>query len=203
MDGPRMKVIRSLIKATTALSLLAISITSAYADVIPLAGEVQTDQFAAKVVSVDQQNRVVVLAGAEGHNVSFKLTDQAKDLTHLKAGDTIQATIVRSRIVKLDTDLDKAAPAITSLYEESNATKNNPNPNVNAVHQVNLTLKITHIDVKKHEITFEGPAGRQKVVSVEDPAIQARLKDLKVNQSVVVTYTDLLDIRADHTKKSD
>lgn len=81
-----MKVIRSLIKATTALSLLAISITSAYADVIPLAGEVQTDQFAAKVVSVDQQNRVVVLAGAEGHNVSFKLTDQAKDLTHLKAG---------------------------------------------------------------------------------------------------------------------
>ncbi|WP_411755170.1 hypothetical protein [Serratia sp. (in: enterobacteria)] len=196
-----MKVIRSLIKATTALSLLAISITSTYADLIPLAGEVQTDQFAAKVVSVDQQNRVVVLAGAEGHNVSFKLTDQAKDLTHLKAGDTIQATIVRSRIVKLDTDLDKAAPAITSLYEESNATKNNPNPNVNAVHQVNLTLKITHIDVKKHEITFEGPAGRQKVVSVEDPAIQARLKDLKVNQSVVVTYTDLLDIRADHTKK--
>ncbi|VTR23206.1 Uncharacterised protein [Serratia fonticola] len=76
-----------------------------------------------KWVSVDQQNRVVVLAGAEGHNVSFKLTDQAKDLTHLKAGDTIQATIVRSRIVKLDTDLDKAAPAITSLYEESNATK--------------------------------------------------------------------------------
>ncbi|WP_260514470.1 hypothetical protein [Serratia fonticola] len=198
-----MKVIRSLIKATTALSLLAISITSAYADVIPLAGEVQTDRFAAKVVSVDQPNRVVVLTGAEGHNVSFKLTDQAKDLTHLKAGDTIQATIVRSRIVKLDTDLDKAAPAITSLYEESNATKNNPNPNVNAVHQVNLTLKITHIDVKKHEITFEGPAGRQKVVSVEDPAIQARLKDLKVNQSVVVTYTDLLDIRADHTKKSD
>ncbi|MCO7510501.1 hypothetical protein NJH77_14735 [Serratia fonticola] len=196
-----MKVIRSLIKATTALSLLTISITSAYADVIPLAGEVQTDQFAAKVVSVDQQNRVVVLAGTEGHNVSFKLTDQAKDLTHLKAGDTIQATIVRSRIVKLDTDLDKAAPAITSLYEESDATKNNPNPNVNAVHQVNLTLKITHIDVKKHEITFEGPAGRKKVVSVEDPAIQARLKDLKVNQSVVVTYTDLLDIRADHTKK--
>jgi hypothetical protein len=196
-----MKVIRSLIKATTALSLLTISITSAYADVIPLAGEVQTDQFAAKVVSVDQQNRVVVLAGTEGHNVSFKLTDQAKDLTHLKAGDTIQATIVRSRIVKLDTDLDKAAPAITSLYEESDATKNNPNPNVNAVHQVNLTLKITHIDVKKHEITFEGPAGRKKVVSVEDPAIQARMKDLKVNQSVVVTYTDLLDIRADHTKK--
>jgi hypothetical protein len=196
-----MKVIRSLIKATTALSLLAISITAAYADVIPLAGEVQTDRFAAQVVSVDQQNRVLVLAGAEGHNVSFKLTDQAKDLTNIKAGDTIQATVVRSRIVKLDTDLDKAAPAITSLYEESNATKNNPNPNVNAVHQVNLTLKITHIDVKKHEITFEGPAGRQKVVSVEDPAIQARLKDLKVNQSVVVTYTDLLDIRADHTKK--
>lgn len=196
-----MKVIRSLIKTTTALSLLAISITSAYADIVPLAGEVQTDQFAAKVVSVDQQNRVVVLAGAEGHNVSFKLTDKEKDLTNLKAGDTIQATVVHSRIVKLDTDLSKAAPTITSYKEESNATKNNPNPNVNAVHQVNVTLKITHIDLKKHQVTFEGPAGRQKVIAVEDPAIQARLKDLKVNQSVVVTYTDLLEIRAEPAKK--
>ena len=196
-----MKVFHSLIKATTALSLLAISITSAYADVIPLACEVQTDQFAAKVVSVDQQNRVVVLAGAEGHNPSFKLTDQAKDLVNLKAGDTVQATIVHSRIVKLDTDLDKAAPAITRFDEESNATKNNPNPNVNALHQVNVTLKIAHIDLNKHQVTFEGPAGRQKVIAVEDPAIQARLKDLKVNQSVVVTYTDLLEIRAEHAKK--
>ncbi|MEX2940171.1 hypothetical protein [Serratia fonticola] len=55
--------------------------------------------------------------------------------------------------------------------------------------------------MKKYEITFEGPAGRKKVVSVEDPAIQARLKDLKVDQSVVVTYTDLLDIRAENAKK--
>ncbi|MFV9075043.1 hypothetical protein ABQ397_01985 [Serratia fonticola] len=196
-----MKISHSLTKFATAFSLLAVSITAAYANIIPLAGEVQTEQFAAKVVSVDQQNRVVVLAGKEGHNPSFKLTDQAKDLANLKAGDTIQATIVHSRIVKLDTDLDKAAPAITGIDEESNATKNNPNPNVNAVHQVNVTLKITHIDLKKHQITFEGPAGRQKVVAVEDPAIQARLKDLKVNQSVVVTYTDLLEIRAEHAKK--
>lgn len=196
-----MKFSPSMIRTVTAFTLLAASITTAYADIIPLAGEVQTDQFAAKVVSVDQQNRVVVLAGAEGHNVSFKLTEQAKDLTNLKAGDTIQATVVHSRIVKLDTDLSKAAPAITSYKEESNATKNNPNPNVNAVHQVNVTLKITHIDLKKHQVTFEGPAGRQKVIAVEDPAIQARLKDLKVNQSVVVTYTDLLEIHAGPAKK--
>ncbi|VTR23204.1 Uncharacterised protein [Serratia fonticola] len=56
--------------------------------------------------------------------------------------------------------------------------KNNPNPNVNAVHQVNLTLKITHIDVKKHEITFEGPAGRQKVgFCLKILLSRARMKD--------------------------
>lgn len=196
-----MKISHSLTKFVAAFSLLAVSITAAYANMVPLSGEVQTEQFAAKVVSVDQQSRVVVLAGKDGHNPSFKLTDQAKDLTNLQAGDTVQATIVHSRIVKLNTDLDKAAPAITGIDEESQATKNNPNPNVNALHQVNVTLKITHIDLKKHQITFEGPAGRQKVISVEDPAIQARLKDLKVGQSVVVTYTDLLSIRAEHAKK--
>ncbi|BCQ61091.1 hypothetical protein PBOI14_28410 [Pseudomonas sp. Boi14] len=61
-----------------------------------------------------------------------------------------------------------------------------------------MQLKITAIDLKKNQLTFEGPAGNKKVVSVEKPEVQQRLKDLKVGQSVLVTYTDILQVSTAH-----
>ncbi|WLH31932.1 hypothetical protein [Pseudomonas canadensis] len=46
--------------------------------------------------------------------------------------------------------------------------------------------------------TLENPAGVTKVLNVEKPEIRAGLKDLKVGQSVVVTYTDTLEITTAH-----
>jgi len=46
--------------------------------------------------------------------------------------------------------------------------------------------------------TLENPAGATKVLNVETPEIRAGLKDLKVGQSVVVTYTDTLEITTAH-----
>ncbi|MCD1125470.1 hypothetical protein LPW36_05480 [Jinshanibacter sp. LJY008] len=196
-----MTLLSKLIKTTAALSFLTATIFSAQADTIPLSRNVQTELLVAEVVSVDQSNHVVVLAGKDGENISFQLTDRAKDLEHLKAGDMIKATVKRSIAVALETDVNKAAPTMLTKEEVSKATKDNPTPNANALRQVNLSLKINHIDLKKHRITFEGPTGRNKVVSVKDPNIQARMKDLKVGESVQVTYTDLVKITADHGKK--
>ncbi|AWH88246.1 hypothetical protein [Limnobaculum parvum] len=196
-----MTLLSKLIKTTAAVSFLAATICSAQADTIPLSGNVQTELLAAKVVSVDQSNHVIVLAGKDGENISFQLTNRAKDLEHLKAGDMIEATVERSIVAALETDVNKSAPTILTKEEISRATQDNPTPNANALRQVNLSLKITHIDIKKHQITFEGPNGRSKVISVKDPKIQAGLKDLKVGQSVLVTYTDLVKITADHDKK--
>lgn len=46
--------------------------------------------------------------------------------------------------------------------------------------------------------TLQNPAGATKVLNVETPEIRAGLKDLKVGQSVVVTYTDTLEITTAH-----
>jgi hypothetical protein len=59
-------------------------------------------------------------------------------------------------------------------------------------------LKITNIDLKKNQVTFENPKGQSKTVDVERPEVQAKLKDLKVGQSVYVTYTDVLTVTSRH-----
>ncbi|MCY1552853.1 hypothetical protein D9M68_892790 [compost metagenome] len=78
------------------------------------------------------------------------------------------------------------------------ATKENPNPGGEAFRQVKVTSKITKIDLKTHEVTLLPPDGPQKVVKVEDPQLQERMKNLKVGQTVDMVFTDLLKITTKH-----
>lgn len=182
---------------TLAVSLLAISLNTLAAD-IPLSATVEADQVVTKVVSVDAPKHQVVLQGPEGREVHVQLTDRAKDLGNLKVGDDVNIEVIHSVAAYLDTDVNKSWPNATRAVGEVRATKDNPNPGGEAFRRVQVQLKITHIDLKKNQVTFEGPAGKSKVVDVERPEIQQKLKDLKVGQTVVVVYTDVLKVTTKH-----
>ncbi|KPH01719.1 hypothetical protein AEQ67_05530 [Pseudomonas sp. RIT-PI-q] len=190
--------LHALTKAITLATLLSTASLSAMAADIPLSGVVVADQVTTKVLAVDAANHQVVLEGPEGKQVHVQLTDKAKDLGNLKVGDKVNVEVIHSVAAFLDTDVDKGLPGSTERAGDIRATKDNPNPGGEAFRQVQVQLKITHIDLKKNQLTFENPAGQSKVVNVEKPEVQAKLKDLKVGQSVVVTYTDILKVTSQH-----
>jgi hypothetical protein len=190
--------LHALTKAITLATLLSTASLGAMAADIPLSGVVVADQVTTKVLAVDAANHQVVLEGPEGKQVHVQLTDKAKDLGNLKVGDKVNVEVIHSVAAFLDTDVDKGLPGSTERAGDIRATKDNPNPGGEAFRQVQVQLKITHIDVKKNQVTFENPAGQSKVVNVEKPEVQAKLKDLKVGQSVVVTYTDILKVTSQH-----
>lgn len=186
--------LHALAKAMTLATLMSAASFSALAADIPLSEVVIADQVDTKVVSVDAPNHQVVLEGPQGHQVHVQLTDQAKDLGNLKPGDKVNIAVVRSVAAYLDTDVDKGLPGSLEREGINRATKDNPNPGGEAYRQVQVQLQITKIDVKNNQVTFKGPAGESKTVNVVRPEVQAKLKDLKVGQSVVVTYTDVLKV---------
>lgn len=190
--------LHTLTKAMALATLLSAVSLSAHAADIPLAGAVEADEVVTKVLSVDAAKHQVVLEGAGGKPVHVQLSDQAKDLGNLKVGDQVKVLVTHSVVAVLDTQVDKSAPDASESSGVIRATKDNPNPGGEAYRQVQVQLKITAIDLKKNQLTFEGPAGNKKVVSVEKPEVQARLKELKVGQSVVVTYTDVLKVTSEH-----
>jgi hypothetical protein len=190
--------LHALTKAITLATLLSTASLGAMAADIPLSGVVVADQVTTKVLAVDAANHQVVLEGPEGKQVHVQLTDKAKDLGNLKVGDKVNVEVIHSVAAFLDTDVDKGLPGSTERAGDIRATKDNPNPGGEAFRQVQVQLKITHIDVKKNQVTFENPAGQSKVINVEKPEVQAKLKDLKVGQSVVVTYTDILKVTSQH-----
>jgi len=190
--------LNTLTKAITLATLLSVSCLRAYAADVPLSNSVEADQVVTNVLSVDATQHKVVLEGADGKPVYIQLSDNAKDLDHLKTGDKVQIDVTHSVAVVLDTDVEKGLPSASESSGESVATKNNPNPGGEAFRHVQVQLKITAIDLKKNKLTFENPAGQKKVVTVEEPEVQAHLKNLKVGQSVVVVYTDVLKITTQH-----
>lgn len=190
--------LHELTKAVTLATLLSTASLSVMAADIPLSAVVEADQVTTKVLAVDADKHQVVLEGAQGSQVHVQLSDQAKDLGNLKVGDKVNVQVTHSVAAYLDTDVDKGLPGTTERTGDIRATKDNPNPGGEAYRQVQVQLKITHIDLKQHQVTFENPAGQSKTVDVVNPEVQAKLKDLKVGQSVVVTYTDILKVATAH-----
>lgn len=193
-----MNVFRPLRQAIALATLLSAGALTAHAADIPLSKSLEADEVTTKVLKVDAANHQVVLQGAEGREVHVQLSDQAKDLGNLKVGDQVKVLVTHSVAAVLDTDIDKSAPDATEKTGVLRATADNPNPGGAAFRQVQVQLKITHIDLAKNQVTLENPAGQSKVLIVEKPQIRAGLKDLKVGQSVLVTYTDTLEISTAH-----
>lgn len=193
-----MNVFRPLRQAIALATLLSAGALTAHAADIPLSKSLEADEVTTKVLKVDAASHQVVLQGAEGREVHVQLSDQAKDLGNLKVGDQVRVLVTHSVAAVLDTDIDKSAPDATEKAGVLRATADNPNPGGAAFRQVQVQLKITHIDLAKNQVTLENPAGQSKVLTVEKPEIRAGLKDLKVGQSVLVTYTDTLEISTAH-----
>jgi hypothetical protein len=190
--------LHALTKAITLASLLSAASFSAVAADIPLSAVVEADQVTTKVVSVDAASHQVVLEGPEGRQVHVQLTEKAKNLDNLKVGDQVDVKVTRAVAAYLDTDVDKGLPGTVERTGEVRAAPGSSNPGGEAYRQVKVQLKITNIDLKKNQVTFENPKGQSKTVDVERPEVQAKLKDLKVGQSVYVTYTDVLTVTSRH-----
>jgi len=188
----------ALTKAITLATLLSTASFAAVAADIPLSEVVVADQVSTKVVSVDTANHSVVLKGPQGNEFPVQLTDKAKNLGNLKAGDTVDIRVTSAIAAYLDTDVDKGLPGSAEVSGEVRAAPGSASPAGEAYRQVKVQLKITHIDLKKHQVTFENPEGKSKTVDVKRPEVQAKLKDLKVGQSVNVVYTDILTVTSKH-----
>lgn len=186
-----MKSIQSLVLSVSLASLFASGM--ALAAEVPLATKVLDEQIVTKVLAVDPANYQVTVEGPDNTQVRIQLSDKAKALHNLKVGDKVDIRVTRSVAYVLDTQVG-GAPAISNEAAIVRATKDNPNPGAEAYRQVRITSKITHIDLKKYEVTLLPPEGKVRVVKVENPELQARMSELKVDQTVDAIFTEVLQV---------
>jgi hypothetical protein len=111
---------------------------------------------------------------------------EVKSYDTLKVGDKIDIDYQESIAVSL-------LPTGTKPSASETTSMNRMAKGVGATsREVTASATIIAVDPKKNEVTFKGPRGNVRTVTVQDPAVQARLPALKVGQVVQITYTEAM-----------
>jgi hypothetical protein len=56
--------------------------------------------------------------------------------------------------------------------------------------RVTVSAEVLEVDAANNKVIFKGPKGNARVVTVENPELQAKLPNLKKGQVVQFTYTE-------------
>lgn len=183
----------TLARAVALASLVATASFTVQAADIPIASEALESHIKTEVTAIDQESRQVTVKGANDKPVTFQLTEKAKALPNLKVGDKVDIYVTRAVAYVLNTEVG-GAPKASEESGTIRATQANPNPGGEAFRQVKVTSQIKKIDLKTHEVSLLPPEGKLQVVKVENPDLQARMKNLKEGQTVDAIYTEVLRV---------
>ncbi|MGE6822748.1 hypothetical protein [Pseudomonas soli] len=184
---------RYFARAVAFASLVSAASLSAHAAELPIASEALESHITTEVTKIDVPNRQVTVKGPHDKDVTFQLTEQAKALPNLKVGDQVDIKVTRAIAYVLNTNVG-GAPKASEESGTIRATAANPNPGGEAFRQVKVTSQIKKIDLNTHEVTLLPPEGKLQVVKVENPELQARMKNLKVDQTVEAIFTEVLSV---------
>ena len=149
------------------------------------AGEVAT--VTAKVVSVDEASREVVLEGSDGRRRTIVAGPEVKNLAKVKAGDFVRATYTQAVAIELKKGGDKVRSS--NVQEETTRAKGEK-PSGVAQRRVTLTGTVEQVDKASRLVSVKGPQGN--VVDVE--VAPSTLDVVEVGDQVELVYTEALAV---------
>ena len=142
----------------------------------------------AKVEAIDLANREVTLKAKDGRVETIKVSEQAKNLAQVKAGDNVTIKYYESLTMSLN-KTEGAAPAALEAATEETA-KEGELPGGLRTREVAVIAKITAIDAKANTVTLTGPKGNSVILDVQ-PDVLAKVK---VGDLVNAVYREALAV---------
>jgi len=162
----------------------------------PAVTKERTAEVTATVEAINLEKRVVTLKGPKGNLFDVKVGEQAKNLPQVKVGDLVTVKYYESLAVKVFKKGE--APRVEGVAEGVTTAKPGEKPGGVVVSQVTVTATVEALDKKKRTATLKGSEGKSVTVKVKDPK---NMKNVKVGDEVVITYSEALAISVEPAKK--
>ena len=147
---------------------------------VPGGVTVETYKSSATVTAVDASTRTVTVVSPDGATATFKAGPEIINFDQMHVGDQVKATLTRELVVFLRKTGEPAADGeAAAIALAPKGTK----PGVVMANTVEVTAKVTAINLKRHEATLVFPDGKSKTVQVR-PDVD--LTKAKVGEEVVI-----------------
>lgn len=143
----------------------------------------------ASVVGIDKQDRTLMLRGQQGDVVTVEVPDEARNFNQIEVGDTLKVTYYKAVALYIGehgTQPKADAGAVVAR------TPKGEKPGAFAVGAVDVSATVQAINKSKRAVTFKGPDGHEKTISV-DPSIK-EFDTLRVGDVIHIRYTEAIAI---------
>jgi hypothetical protein len=143
------------------------------------------------VSGIDRAKRTVTLTNADGERNTMSVPSDVKAFDTLKVGDHVDIDYHESMAVSLAPPGSKP-----SMTEKSSGTRMGEGPGGSAMgtREQTVSAQVISVDVPNNKVTFKGPKGNRKTITVSDPTLQQKLPNLKPGQVVQFTYTEAVAV---------
>ncbi|HMF41806.1 MAG TPA: hypothetical protein VKQ32_14110 [Polyangia bacterium] len=138
------------------------------------------------VSGIDRAKRTVTLTNADGERSTMDVPTDVKAFDTLKVGDHVDIDYYESMAVSLAPPGAKAG----MTQKTSGQRMGEGGGPARASRETTISAEVISVDVPNNKVTFKGPKGNRRTVSVDDPALQKKLPNLKPGQVVQFTYTE-------------
>jgi hypothetical protein len=139
------------------------------------------------VSAIDRNVRTVTLVNAEGESRTVGVPPDMRSFDTLKVGDHVDVDYYESVGLALMPAGSKASMSETATGGRT------AEPGGAAVgRQITATVEVVGVDEVMNRVTFKGPKGNVRTVTVYDPVMQKKLTNLQPGQMVQITYREAI-----------
>jgi ribosomal protein L2 len=139
----------------------------------------ETTHATVAVTAIDRSGRKFTVKGSDGEKTEISAPADLKEFDKLKVGDKIDVDYTESTAIGM---LPKGTkPSATERMAAMPGA---------AGRELSVSAEVVKVDAANNKVTFKGPKGKLRTVTVQDPDLQARLPDLKPGQVLVFQYTE-------------
>ena len=138
------------------------------------------------VSAIDRAARTVTLMNAEGDPRTVGVPADMSSFDTLKVGDHVDVDYYESIGLTLMPAASKANLTETTAGGAAELGAGSLG------RQIKATVEVVGVDEVMNRVTFKGPKGNVRTVTVYDPAIQTKLTSLQPGQMVQITYREAI-----------
>jgi Cu/Ag efflux protein CusF len=139
------------------------------------------------ITAIDKSARTVTLKGEDGEKMTVDVPKDVKAFDTLKTGDKVDLDYYESLAVAMLPPGTKPSMSERTMRQRNQAAQQGM-----VGKETTVSAEVVSVDPAANKVTFKGPRGQTKTINVQDPAMQAKLPNLKPGQVVQFTYTEAL-----------
>jgi hypothetical protein len=137
------------------------------------------------VASIDRAARRVTVQGADGERRTINVPAEVRGFDTLKVGDNVEMDYYESIGISV------LAPGTKPTVRERTSGVRTPTPGaMSADRELTVAAEVVSVDPAAGAVSFRGPEGQIRTVTIADPEMQSRVASLKPGQVVQVTHRE-------------